>query len=59
MTILSTHDVQYTVHDTSHNRTWVIIVCQLNVALSLSSKMEVSLDEAQTEEILAPDDDTL
>ena len=46
-------------HDTSPNRTCGVLVYQLNVALALSSKIEVSLDEGRTNSRFAPDDVTL
>ena len=45
-------------HDISLNRTYDILVCQPNVALTLMSKIEVSLDEG-TDVRLALDDATL
>ena len=45
------------VHDIFPNRTCG--VCQPNVTLTLTSKMEVSLDEGRTDARLALDDATL
>ena len=47
------------VHDMFPNPTRGVLVCQLNVTLALTSITEVSLDEGQTDTILALDDATL
>ena len=46
-------------HDTSPNRIYGVLVYQLNVALALSSKIEVSPDEDLTNARLAPDNATI
>ena len=43
-------------HDMSPNHTSGGLVCQPNVALALTSKIEVSPDEARTDAKLALDD---
>ena len=47
------------VHDMFPNRTCGVLVCLPNVALALTTKMEVSPDEGRTEARLALDDATL
>ena len=59
--ILSAHVAirQRIMHDTSLNRTCGFLVCKLNVALALSSMMEVSPDEGRADSRLASNDATL
>ena len=47
------------VHDMFPNRTCGVLVCQPNVTLALTTKMEVSPDEGRTEARLTLDDATL
>ena len=47
------------VHDRFPNRNCGILVCQPNVTLALTSKMEVSPDDGRTNARLALDDATL
>ena len=50
---------QRIMHDTSPNHTCGFLVYKLNVALALSSMMEVSPDKGRTDTRLALDDATL
>ena len=61
MTILSTRVAHKATYGACMflNRTYGILVCQLNITLALTSKTEVSPDEGQTDARLALDDATL